>query len=353
MQCNRTPFGRIGSSSVDLYVLRNGHGLEASLTTYGATLVSMKTPDAKGRLQDVTLGFGSLDGYLGNNPFFGCTVGRVANRISGARFLLEGREYRMAANDGPNCLHGGLKGLDKRVWSAKETAENDSIGIEFRYSSPDGDEGFPGTVDVTVIYLLTEANELRIRYAAKTDKVTVLNLTNHAYWNLRGEGNGDVLDHVLKLSAELYTPSGSGLIPTGEIAPVAGTPLDFTKPMAIGSRIKDEHPQLKVAGGYDHNFVIKRPDKSASLVLAAEVFEPETRRVMEVLTTEPGVQLYSGNFLDGSITGKSGKTYGKRSGLCLETQHYPDSPNRPEFPSVVLKPGLVFSSETVHRFSVR
>ena len=348
----RKAFGTMDGKAADLYTLTNAHGMEASISTYGATLVSLRATDRRGQFADVTLGFDTLEGYRGKNPFFGCTVGRFANRIGGARFTLEGKEYKLAANDGPNCLHGGAAGFDKKMWSAQEVHERGASGVELRYTSPDGEEGFPGKLDVTVTYFLTDANELTIRYRATTDKTTILNLTNHAYWNLRGEGNGDILGHVLTIHADRFTPAGPGSIPTGDITKVGGTPLDFTQPKVMGERINADHPQLKGSGGYDHNFVIDRPSGTARLVPAAEVYDPESGRVLEVLTTEPGVQFYTGNYVDG-VKGKGGKTYARRCAFCLETQHYPDSPNKPQFPSVVLQPGRVFASETVHRFSTR
>ncbi len=349
---SKKPFGTVGGKSVELYSLSNPKGMALSIATYGGIIVSLLVPDKSGRFADVVLGHETLGGYLTASPFFGCIVGRYANRIGGARFTLEGKEYRLAANDGANCLHGGKKGFDKAVWLAREVRKPGAAGVELAYRSGDGEEGFPGTLDVTVTYWLDTGNQLSMEYAAVTDRTTIVNLTNHAYWNLAGEGNGDILGHVVTINANRYTPVAAGLIPTGELAPVAGTPMDFTKPHAVGERIGADFEQLKLGGGYDHNWVINR-QKPEGLATAATVHEPVSGRFMEVLTTEPGVQFYTGNFLDGTIEGKSGRSYGRRSALCLETQHFPDSPNKPAFPSVVLAPGHRYSSTTVHKFSVR
>jgi aldose 1-epimerase len=295
----------------------------------------------------VILGFDSLGGYVDNpGPFFGALIGRYGNRIGGARFALNGIEYKVDQNDGANSLHGGARGFDKAIWTAKELGDG---GLELTYLSKDGEEGYPGNLNATVTYHLTGANELRIDYAATTDKTTVVNLTNHSYFNLKGDG--DILGHILTLHADRFTPVDSGLIPTGELRAVNGTPFDFRKPTAIGARIDQTDEQLKLGRGYDHNWVLNR--KGRRLSLAARVEEPSTGRVLEVSTTEPGIQFYTGNFLDGTIKGKGGKVYGLRSGFCLETQHFPDSPNNPEFPSTVLKPGEKFHSTTVFKFSVK
>jgi aldose 1-epimerase len=348
----KKPFGSVNGIQVDLYTLTNSKGTTVTVTNYGGIVVSVSVPDREGRFADVILGHDSLDKYLRQSPFFGCLVGRYANRIGGARFTLEGRLFTLAANDGANCLHGGLKGFDKKVWKAREVERSDAVGVALGYLSADGEEGFPGNLDVTVTYWLTAADELTIEYSARTDAVTIVNLTNHCYWNLSGEGSGDILGHVVAINASRYTPAGPGLIPTGEIVPVKGTPLDFTKPAAIGARIDADFEQLKLAGGYDHNWVIDR-NNPADIVFAASVHDPKSGRLMEISTTEPGIQFYSGNFLDGSITGKSGGAYGRRAGLCLETQAFPDSPNKPGFPSVVLRPGQTFASMTRHGFSVK
>ncbi len=349
----KKPFGSLDGKSVELFVISDGRGASASIASYGGTLVSMVVPDRKGRSGDVTLGHPGLEGYLKkNNPYFGCLIGRYGNRIGGAAFTLDGKHHTITANDGANCLHGGARGFDKVIWKCREVSKSGAAGVELEYSSRDSEEGFPGNLDVTVVYWLTSSRELTIEYTATTDAPTIVNLTNHAYWNLAGEGNGTISGHMLTLHADRYTPVGQGLITTGEIAPVRGTPLDFTGPVAIGERIDSDFPQLSLAGGYDHNFVVNG-SAPGKLSPAAMVYEPESGRTMEVLTTEPGVQLYCGNLLDGSIVGKSGKPYSKRGGFCLETQHYPDSPNKPGFPSVVLRPGQEYRTVTVHRFSAR
>lgn len=345
MDVRKELFGRLpDGTAVDIYTLTNKAGLEARIMTYGAILVSLKIPDRAGALADVNLGFDSLEGYLGTHPYFGAIIGRYGNRIAKARFTLDGAEYRLAVNNNENTLHGGLKGFDKVVWTAEPVRGEKGAGLKLTYLSKDGEEGYPGNLAVTVVYTLTDANELEIRYEATTDKPTVLNLTNHAYWNLKGEGDGDILGHVLRLEADRITAVDSpvNLIPTGEIAPVAGTPFDFTAPHAIGERI------AAVEGGYDHNFVLK--SGGGALSLAARVEEPESGRVMEVWTDQPAIQLYTGNFLDGSVIGKGGKAYKKHYAFCLETQHFPDSPNHPNFPSTVLRPGETFRSVSVYRF---
>jgi len=331
---------------VDAYTLRNAWGLEARIMTYGAILVSLKVPDRDGVLADVNLGFDTLGGYLGTHPYFGAIIGRYGNRIAKARFMIDGVEYRLAANNNENNLHGGVKGFDKVVWKAEPLRSAEGAGLKLSYLSRDGEEGFPGNLAVTVIYTLTKADELRIDYEASTDKRTPVNLTNHAYWNLEGEGRGDILGHVLRLEADRITAVGSAanLIPTGEILPVAGTPFDFRTPHAIGERI------AQVEGGYDHNFVLR--SGGGSLALAAQVEEPGSGRIMEIWTDQPGIQLYTGNFLDGTVVGKGGKAYQKHYGFCLETQHFPDSPNHPNFPSTILEPGQTYRTTTVHKFSV-
>lgn len=346
MDVRREPFGRLpDGTAVDLFTLANGSGIKARLMTYGATLVSLEVPDGKGVPGDVTLGFDTLDGYLGSGAYFGATVGRYANRIAGARFTLNGKEYRLAANDGPNHLHGGQRGFDKVVWSGEPLREADTVGVRFSYVSRDGEEGYPGNLEVSVTYILTRANELRIAYEAVSDTPTPLNLTHHSYFNLSGEGSGDILGHKLMLNADSYTPADGGLIPTGEIAGVAGTPLDFATNRIIGSRIAE------VPGSYDHNYILR--GGGGARALAARLFDPASRRMMAVFTTEPAIQLYTGNFLDGTVVGKGGKRYPRYGGVCLETQHFPDSPNHPEFPSVILEPGRRYSSLTVYEFSVR
>ena len=327
---------------VEIYTITNSNGLRAKVMTWGAGLVEMHAPDRDGTLADVTLGFDKLDGYLTRHPYFGTTTGRYANRIAKGAFTLDGHAYKLAINNGPNHLHGGLKGFDMRNWKG-EARPN---GIRFTYTSAGGEEGYPGEMKVVVTYTLTDTNELHIDYEATTDKPTVVNLTNHAYWNLAGAGEGDILDHELMLNASRFTPVDDTSIPTGKIQPVAGSPMDFTKAKKVGKDFAN------VPGGYDHNYVIDQA-KPGALTPAAEVREPKSGRVMKVSTTEPGVQLYTGNFLDGSVTGKGGKAYKKNFGLCLETQHYPDSPNRPDFPSTVLRPGETFRSSTVYEFSAK
>ena len=319
--------------------------------TYGGIIVSLQAPDKNGKLGDVVHGFDSLDGYLGEHPYFGALIGRYGNRIARGRFTLDGRTYTLATNNDANHLHGGLIGFDKVVWAAKPFEGDAGPGVELTYVSPDGDQGYPGELAATVIYTVTERNELRIDYHATTNKPTVLNLTNHTYFNLNGGGSGTVLDHELTIEADHYTPIDSTLIPTGKLEGVGGTPFDFHQPAKIGARINDQGEQIANGLGYDHNFVIRRSTAS-ELELAARVRDPTTGRVLEVLTTEPGVQFYSGNFLDGTVAGKSGVKYPRRSALCLETQHFPDSPNQENFPSTVLRPGQTYDSTTVFRFSV-
>jgi aldose 1-epimerase len=341
----RTPDG----TPVEIYTLRNAKGVEARICNYGGIVVSLKVPDKHGKFGDVVLGYDDLDSYIKNNPFFGCLVGRYGNRIAGGRFTLEGKTYTLAVNNGPNSLHGGIKGFDKKVWDAQAIASVAGPALELRYLSKDGEEGFPGNLHVTAVYTLTDDNSLRLDYAATTDKATVLNLTHHSYFNLAGAG--DVLNHEVMIAADKFTPVDTTLIPTGELLPVKGTPLDFNLPTKIGARINSDGEQIKFGKGYDHNYVFNK--KPGQLALAARVYEPGSGRVMEVLTTEPGMQFYTGNFLDGTITGKAGWTYQQRSGFCMEPGKFPDSPNRPAFPSCVLKPGEEFRSAIIYRFSVR
>jgi aldose 1-epimerase len=349
---DKQAFGKTEDGTVvDLYLLSNDRGVEAAITTYGGIVVRLSTPDRNGRPSDIVLGFDALDGYLKGHPHFGSIVGRYGNRIANGRFTLSGVEYKLATNDGENHLHGGLKGFDKVVWKAREVSGPDGRGVELSHLSKDGDEGYPGNLSVKVTYRLSDRNELAIDYSATTDKDTVVNLTNHTYFNLAGAGEGDILAHELMLNAARFTPVDKGLIPTGELRSVKGTPFDFTRPAAIGARINQDDEQLKIGLGYDHNFVLASGD--GTLAKAAEVYEPKSGRVLEVWTTEPGVQFYTGNFLDGSLSGKGGKVYRKRYGFCLETQHFPDSPNRPEFPSTVLKAGGMYRTKTVWKFSAR
>ncbi|HEV1993205.1 MAG TPA: aldose epimerase family protein [Candidatus Acidoferrum sp.] len=342
----KTPDGQ----PVDLFVLTNKGGAEASITNYGGAVVSLKVPDRNGKLADVVLGYDNADGYVADKSFFGALIGRYGNRIGHAQFVLDGKTYTLAKNNGENSLHGGIKGFNKALWSAKTISTRGGQSVELSYLSKDGEEGFPGNLKVTVIYTLTNTNALKIEYSATTDKKTVVNLTNHSYFNLAGQGSGDILGHLLMIPADQFTPVDAGLIPTGELRDVAGTPFDFRKPMAIGARIDRDEEQLKLGGGYDHNFVLRPPMDRAEF-LAARVVEPTTGRVMEVWTTEPGVQFYTGNFLDGKTAGKGGVAYPHRSALCLETQHFPDSPNQPKFPSAVLKPGARYHTITTYKFS--
>jgi aldose 1-epimerase len=337
-------FGKLNNGDpVEIFTITNSQGLRAKVMTWGAVLVAMEVPDRAGELADVTLGFDKLEPYLRRHPYFGTTTGRYANRIAKGEFTLDGKTYKLATNNGPNHLHGGLVGFDMRNWKAEPLAN----GVRFSYTSPDGEEGYPGTLKTAVTYTLTDKDELRIDYEATTDKPTIVNLTNHAYWNLAGESAGDILGHELTLRASKFTPVDETSIPTGKIDPVAGGPMDFTKPKTIG---KDFAQVAAGPGGYDHNFVIDQPTPGA-LALAAEVREPKSGRVMKVSTTEPGVQLYTGNYLDGVVVGKGGKPYKKHAALCLETQHFPDSPNHSNFPSTVLRPGETFRSTTVYAFS--
>lgn len=347
------PFGTVEGQTVELYTLTNANGMEVKIMTYGGIVQSIRVPDRDGTMANVALGFDNLDDYVTSNPYFGCITGRYANRIARGTFTLEGERYFLALNNGPNHLHGGDKGFDKYVWSAEEINDAEGVGLTLSRTSPDGEEGYPGTLDVEVTYRLTEANELRIDYLATTDAATIVNLTNHSYFNLAGEDSGSTYGHELQLMASNYTPTDATAIPTGEIAPVAGTPFDFTEPHPIGERIRDASSEQIVLGrGYDHNFVLDResPDDT-SLILAARVQEPESGRTMEVYTTEPGIQFYSGNYLDGTLVGPGGSVYRQGDGFALETQHYPDSPNQPSFPSTELQPGEEYTSTTVYAFS--
>ncbi len=337
--------------AVDVYMFTNANGVEIKAITYGGTITSLKFRTVPGRMGDVVLGFDRLDGYLKDPPYFGAIIGRYGNRIGKAQFTLDGKTYTLAANNGPNHLHGGVKGFDKVIWHAEPIESAEGVGVAFTRTSPDGEEGYPGNLTVRVSYLLTDRNELIVEYHATTDKATPVNLTQHSYFNLAGEGSGDILGHLLSINADRYTPVDDTLIPTGQLALVQGTPFDFRKPTAIGARINEDDPQLKNGQGYDHNWVLNRTTGNG-LQLAARVVEPKTGRTLEIRTTEPGIQFYSGNFLDGTITGKSGHVYERRSGFCLETQHYPDSPNKPAFPSTILRPGQEYSTKTVFTFGV-
>jgi aldose 1-epimerase len=343
---------------VERYTLHSTSGSRVQVLTYGGIVQTIRVPDRDGRFANVVLGFDDLDGYLlHGSPHFGATIGRYANRIARGRFSLDGQAHQLAVNDGPNHLHGGEVGFDKRVWTARPTCRSDEVCLELTRTSPAGEEHYPGTLRLTVVYTLTgrpagaeaTTDELRVDYHATTDTPTVVNLTNHSYFNLAGEGSGDVLDHELRIVADRFTPVDATMIPTGELAPVAGTPLDFTEPVPIGARIDDAHEQLALAGGYDHNFVLDGWDATLRPVAVAR--DPASGRTLEVATTEPGVQLYTANTLDGSLVGTSGRPYGRRHGFALETQHFPDSPNQPDFPSTVLAPGQELRSTTVFRFS--
>jgi len=334
--------------AVDLYTLTNGKGMTVKITNYGGIVTSLTAPDKNGKFNDVVLGFAALEKYLAGHPYFGAIVGRYGNRIAKGKFTLNGVEYKLAVNNGENHLHGGIKGFDKAVWQAEEIKKENEVGLRLRYLSKDGEEGYPGNLSAVVTYTLTGYNELKIQYEAETDKPTPVNLTHHSYFNLEGAdsigsgGSGGILGHLLTIHADRFTPVDQGLIPTGQLKNVKDTPMDFITPRAIGARIS------LVEGGYDHNYVLNNWD--GSLRLAARVSEPVSGRVMEVWTTEPGLQFYSGNFLDGSITGKSGKKYEKHYGFCLETQHFPDSPNKADFPSTILVPGKKYTHSTIYRF---
>jgi aldose 1-epimerase len=341
----KTPSGE----NVDLYTLRNDKGMEARITNYGGIVVSLTAPDQYGAFLDVVLGFNDLESYLTkNDPYFGALIGRYGNRIAKGRFKLKGVEYKLAVNNGENHLHGGIKGFDKVVWTGRELNIKEGPAVVLTYLSKDGEEGYPGNLRVRVVYTLTNQNELKIEYSATTDKDTVINLTHHSYFNFLGEGNGNILNHRIAINADRFLPTDAGSIPTGELKPVVGTPFDFLKLTPIGARIDKDDEQLKFGNGYDHTWVIN--GRPGTLRLAATVYEPFLGRRMEVWTTEPGVQFYTGNFLDGTLKGKAGKPYPRRSGFCLETQHYPDSPNQPSFPTTTLRRGMTYRSTTIYRF---
>jgi len=344
------PFGTREGRPVTLYKLTNSHGVEVHAMNYGGIILSIRVPDRKGQFADIVLGHDTMEGYIPNPPYIGAIVGRYANRIANGTFALDGKTYTLPKNDGPNTLHGGTtRTFDKVVWEGEPL--KGKTGVAFSYLSKDGEEGFPGNLKVKVTYTLTDANELVLDYQATTDKDTPINVSQHSYFNLAGEGTGDILNHEVMINADRFTPVDKNLIPTGELRPVKDTPLDFTKATKIGARIDDNYEQLVLGHGYDHNFVINR--KGAGLVLAARVSEPTSGRVLEVSTTQPGVQFYTGNFLDGTVTGKEGHVYKRRYGLCLETQHFPDSPNHPKFPTTILKPGERFHQTTVFKFSAK
>lgn len=348
------PYGTTADGKdVDEYTLTNANGMEIKIITYGGTITSIRVPDRNGEMANVTLGFDNLADYETRSPYFGNITGRYANRIANATFTLDDTEYTLAANNGPNSLHGGEEGFDNKVWEAEVIEGDGEVGVSLHYLSPDGEEGYPGNLDVTVVYTLTDDNEIRIDYTATTDAPTVVNLTNHAYFNLAGEGTGSIYDHVLMIDADRYTPVDETLIPTGELAEVEGTPFDFRLPKVIGPGQRSSHEQIVLGRGYDHNFVLNREDpEDGVMMLAARVYEPESGRVLEVWTTEPGIQFYAGNFLDGTLIGPSGHLYRQSDGFALETQHYPDSPNQPDFPSTVLRPGETYQTTTIYKFAV-
>jgi aldose 1-epimerase len=352
-QVIKQSFGKTSDGqNIDLYTLRNAHGVEAKITNYGGILVSLKVPDRDGKFDDVVLGFNDLDTYLTkNDPYFGAIIGRYGNRIAKGRFTLNGVEYKLAVNNGENHLHGGIKGFDKVVWTGREIKTKAGPAVVLTYLSKDGEEGYPGNLNVRVVYTLTNNNEIKMDYSATTDKDTVTNLTHHSYFNLAGEGNGDILNHLVTINANRFVPTDAGSIPTGELRSVAGTPFDFLKPVAIGARINQDDEQLKLGNGYDHTWVIN--GRAGTMRLAATAYEAGSGRMMQVWTTEPGVQFYTGNFLNGTLTGKSGKVYARRNGFCFETQHYPDSPNQPSFPTTTLRKGRTYKSTTIYRFSSR
>lgn len=345
-------FGTHEGRPVNLYTLKNSHGVEVKAMNYGGIIVSIRVPDRKGQFADIVLGHEQLEGYIPNPPYLGAIVGRYANRIANGQFTLDGKTYNLPKNDGPNTLHGGTtRTFNQVVWDAEPLPGKN--GVAFSYLSKDGDDGFPGNLKVKVTYTLTDGNALLIDYEATTDKATPINVSQHSYFNLKGEGNGDILDHEMMINADRFTPVDKNLIPTGEMRPVKGTPMDFTTATRIGSRIDDNYEQLQLGHGYDHNFVLNSKPKQNDLVLAARVTEPTSGRILEVWTTQPGVQFYTGNFLDGSVTGKEGHVYKRRYGFCLETQHFPDSPNHPKFPNTILRPGETFHQKTVFKFSAK
>ena len=352
VEVSREPFGEFEGRVIDRFTLANRHGLRVEVMPYGGIIRAVWVPDRDERLANVALGFANLAGYLEmNEPFFGCIAGRYANRIAHGRFSIDGETYQLATNDGANHLHGGVRGFDKRLWDAAEVRDGERAGVRLSRTSPDGEEGYPGTLTAEITYLLDDDNRLRIDYRAESDRPTIVNLTNHTYWNLAGEGSGTIEGHVLRLAASRYTPVDASLTPTGELAPVAETPFDFTTPTAIGARIREDHPQLLHGKGYDHNVVFDRDPGDASLSEAVSLHDPGSGRTLTIWTTEPGVQVYSGNYLDGSIVGSSGRAYRQGDGIALETQHFPDSPNNPEFPSTLLRPGEVYASTTIFAFS--
>jgi aldose 1-epimerase len=350
----REPFGATDrGETVSVYTLKNARGTEVRALDYGGIILSLRVEDRNGRFDDVVLGYDSLKDYVRESPYFGAIIGRYGNRIARGRFTLDGRTYTLAKNNGPNHLHGGLRGFDKVVWDVESFESPDGVGLVMRYTSPDGEEGYPGTLRATVTYTLTPRNELIFDYHATTDRATPVNLTQHSYFNLAGDGQGDILGHVVTLNADHFTPVDSTLIPTGEIRSVTGTPFDFRTPTPIGARIAQDDEQLRYGRGYDHNFVLNKGGDDRGRTLAARVYEPSSGRLMEISTTEPGLQFYSGNFLDGSLRGKKGVAYKHRYGFAMETQHFPDTPNKSAFPSAILRPGEEYRSRTIYAFSVQ
>lgn len=341
---------KMNGKVITLYVLTNTNGLEMTVTNYGARVVSLMVPDRDGKFEDVVLGYDSLDGYLASNEkYFGATVGRVANRIAGGKFNLDGKPYQLDTNNGVNHLHGGLKGLDSSIWDAHQA---DGQTVELHYLSPDGEDGYPGNLDITMMFQLNDDNEFVIHFEATSDQATPVNIAHHSYFNLHGAGNGTINDHVLYINANHFTPTEDGLIPTGEVFPVTGTPMDFSEPTPIGLRVNDDFAQLKPGNGYDHNWVLNKP-KNIDLFIAGRLCEPLSGRLMEIITDQPGLQFYGGSSLDGQDAGKSNKRYQSRSALCLETQHFPDSPNQPDFPDTILRPGKHYKHTVIYRFSTR
>jgi len=352
----KAEFGKTKDGTrVELYTLTNAHGMKAKITTYGGVITELDAPDRDGKMGDVVLGFDNLNSYLAGDPYFGALIGRVANRIAKGHFKLDGKEYAVVKNNGPNALHGGVKGFDKVIWKAEPVEAKGGVALQLSYLSPDGEEGYPGNLTVAVTYTLTDDNTLRIDYKATTDKATPVNLTNHSYFNLGGPGSGDILDEVLTIEADKYTPVDDTMIPTGELKPVKGTPYDFTKPTKIGARIDElkPDPAKDNPGGYDINYVLRMIEEKKVPQLAARVHDPKSGRVMEVYTTEPGLQFYTGNFLDGTLTGKNGVVYKKHQALCLEADHFPDSVNHPDFPSTILEPGKTYTQTTIYKFSAK